>query len=498
MVSDDLLASSEADQISWRLQKREALLAAGTEAYDPGVTRTHGLRAVVDGWSHLGAGDETADAVRVSGRLVTVRDSGKLVFAVLQGDLGERLQLLLAEDSLGIELLAQWKRVVDIGDIVAVAGVVIKSRRGEVSVRATGWSMVSKAIRPLASLTNQMNSESRSRLRYLELITEDRARQLTVARSNASRAIRRVLEDRGYVEIDTPVLQLVHGGARARPFRTHFNSLGTDMTLRIALELNLKKAVVGGIERVYELGRIFRNEGLDATHSPEFTMLEAYEAFGDERSAAELTRSLILAVADALGKRTIVTAQGEIDLFQDWQWVSVHDAISRETGVEVTFDSGLEEMRRAADASAVDVEDCTTPHSIAMKLVDEVVEPKLIAPTFLHDYPAVAQPLARNHRSKRGLVEAWDLVIGGVERATGFTELVDPVVQREVLEEQSLAAAGGDPEAMQLDEAFLRALEYGAPPMGGIGIGFDRLLMMFFDASIRETQLFPHTRPEVS
>jgi lysyl-tRNA synthetase class 2 len=267
------------------------------------------------------------------------------------------------------------------------------------------------------------------------------------------------------------------------------------MTLRIALELNLKKAVVGGVDRVYEMGRIFRNEGVDATHSPEFTMLEAYEAWGDQRSIAALQREIILEMADAVGSRQIETHKGVVDLDGEWRWLPVHEAVSEAVGETVTVDTDVETLRAIAARHGVHVEPAWTAGKIVIELLD-LVEPALLQPTFLCDYPAEAQPLARRRDDDPRLIEAWDLIIDGVERATGFSELVDPVIQRQVLEEQSLKAAGGDPEAMQLDEDFLRALEYGAPPMGGLGLGIDRLIMLFTGANIRETILFPHLKPE--
>lgn len=316
------------------------------------------------------------------------------------------------------------------------------------------------------------------------------------ARAKMVSAIRRTLEDEGYLEIETPVLQLIHGGAKARPFRTHINAFDQEMTLRIALELNLKKAVVGGVDQVFEIGRIFRNEGVDSTHSPEFTMLEAYQAYGDQFTMAELTKRLFLAAADVVGTRQVETAKGVVDLDGEWRWLPVYTGVSEAVGEEVTPDTDVETLRKIAERHDIAVEPGWTADHIVMELLGELVEPGLLQPTFLCDYPPSAQPLARRHREDPRLIEAWDLIIAGVERGTAFSELIDPVVQREVLTQQSLLAAGGDPEAMQLDEDFLRALEYGAPPMGGLGIGIDRLIMLFTGVGIRETILFPHLKPE--
>jgi lysyl-tRNA synthetase class 2 len=314
-------------------------------------------------------------------------------------------------------------------------------------------------------------------------------------RAAITRSIRETLHRDDYLEIETPVLQLVHGGAHARPFRTHLNAFDTGMTLRIALELFLKRAVVGGVERVYEIGRIFRNEGIDSTHSAEFTMLEAYHAWGDQRTIAALQRQIILDVADALGSRQIRTAQGEIDLDGEWQWLAVYPGLSARVEDEITPGTSAEELRKLADRFDVEVDPAWGAEKLVLELFGELVEPGLLQPTFVYDYPPSAQPLARPHRSDPNLIEAWDLIIGGMERGTGFSELIDPVIQRDRLTAQSIAAAAGDVEAMQLDEDFLQALEFGAPPMGGLGMGIDRLVMLFTDAGIRETILFPLLKP---
>jgi lysyl-tRNA synthetase class 2 len=392
--------------------------------------------------------------------------------------------------------LEDWKRLVDLGDHVFVEGRVIKSRRGELSVMASRWAMASKALRPLPVLHKELSEESRVRQRYADLIVRDEARAMVRTRALITQAVRRELEAQGYLEVETPVLQLIHGGAAARPFRTHMNAFDQSMTLRIALELSLKKAVVGGVDRVYELGRIFRNEGVDSTHSPEFTMLEAYQAWGDQFSIAELQRDLYLAAADALGSRQVETPAGVVDLDGEWTWLPVYDGVSAAVGEEITPGTPAERLRELLDRHELSYDPAWGAEKLVLELLSELVEPTLIQPTFLCDYPPSAQPLARPHRSKPDAIEAWDLIIGGIERGTGFSELIDPVVQRAVLEEQSRLAAGGDPEAMQLDEDFLRALEYGAPPMGGLGFGLDRMVMLFTGTGIRETILFPHVRPE--
>ena len=342
-----------------------------------------------------------------------------------------------------------------------------------------------------------LNEETRVRQRYADLIVRNEAREMIYKRAAIIRAVRRTLEERDYVEIETPMLQLVHGGASARPFHTHLNAFDQEMTLRIALELYLKRTVVGGVDRVFELGRIFRNEGVDSTHSPEFTMLECYEAYADQFVMAERIKEIILNAADAIGAgRVLETPKGTINLDGEWGWLGVYPGLSEAVGMEITPETPAETLREIADKHEVKIDPAWDAQKLVIELFGEIVEPNLMDPTFVYDYPPLAQPLARPHRSKPGVIEAWDLIIGGMERGTAFSELIDPVIQRERLTEQSLMAAGGDPEAMQLDEDFLRALEYGAPPMGGIGLGIDRLVMLFTDVGIRETILFPLLKPE--
>ena len=484
------------EQMRVRRDKRDRLLAAGKHAHPVAVPRTHSLAEVREQWGHLEQGEETQDVVGIAGRVVFIRNTGKLAFATLQEGVGTRLQVMLSLAEVGEEALADWKAHVDLSDHVFVEGRVISSRRGELSVMASRWEMASKALRPLPVLHKELSEESRVRQRYADLVVRQEARDMVRTKAAALRAIRGVLDEQGYVEVETPVLQLIHGGAAARPFRTHLNAFDQEMVLRIALELNLKKAVVGGVDRVYEMGRIFRNEGVDATHSPEFTMLEVYQAWGDQTSIGALMRDLYLGVADAVGSRQIETPAGTIDLDGEWRWLPVYDAVSEVVGETVTIDTPKETLLGYAAAHGVEIDPGLTKDKVFLELVGELVEPHLLQPTFLCDYPAIAQPLARPHREKEGLIEAWDLIIAGVERGTGFSELIDPVIQREVLTNQSLLAAGGDPEAMQIDEDFLRALEYGAPPMGGLGLGVDRLIMLFTGSNIRETILFPHLKPE--
>lgn len=486
------------EQVRVRLGKRERLLEEGLEPYPVTVPVTHSVAQVRQGWGHLDAGEETDDVVAVSGRVVFVRNTGRLCFATLQSGEGTRLQVMLSLKEVGEEALTLWKSVVDLGDHVYVRGRVVSSRRGELSVMAQEWRMAAKALRPLPVLHHELSEEERVRRRYVDLIVRDDARQMVLDRAAVLRALRSVLEDGGYVEVETPVLQAVHGGAAARPFLTHLNAFDLQMSLRIALELYLKRAVVGGIERVYEIGKVFRNEGIDSTHSPEFTMLEAYRAYGDQFTMAELTQRLVQSAAVAVGRLQIETDRGTVDLSGDWQWLTFYDSLSHVCGESVDISTPRERWVELAGRHAVELHPEWDEQKIALELFGDLVEPTLLQPTFVCDFPASAQPLARPHRTEPGLIEAWDLIVAGSEIATAFSELVDPVEQRERLQQQSLRAAAGDHEAMQLDEDFLRALEHAAPPMGGLGVGVDRLLMLLRDVGIRETILFPFLRPEAS
>lgn len=491
---------SDSEQTAIRKEKRERLLAEGHEPYPADLSRSHTLAEVRAQWGHLEAGQETEDVVSVGGRVVFIRNTGKLCFATLQDGFtadnnGERLQVMLSLAEVGEAQLASWKSDVDLGDHVFVTGRVIASKRGELSVMASTWRMASKALRPLPVLHKELSEEARVRRRYVDMIARDEARAMVRTRAAVTRSIRETLHDRGYIEVETPTLQLIHGGAAARPFTTHLNAFDIDMTLRIALELHLKRTMVGGADRVYEIGRIFRNEGIDSSHSAEFTMLEAYMSWGDQGTVARLIQDVVQASADAVGSRQVETPKGTVDLDGEWPWLPVFPTLSEKLGEDVTVDTPLPELHRLADAHDVEYDPKWGEGKMVMELFAELIEPDLIQPTFVYDYPSIAQPLARQHRTDAGKVEAWDLIIGGLERGTGFTELVDPVIQREVLLAQSIKAAGGDPEAMQFDNDFIEALEYGVPPMGGLGLGVDRLIMLLTGVGIRETILYPLLRP---
>lgn len=485
------------EQMQIRLDKRAKLLESGREAYPVGVPVTHTITEIREKYDgKLEADQTTGELVGIAGRVVFVRNTGKLCFASLQQGNGTRIQAMISLAGVGEEALADWKALVDLGDHVFVHGEVISSRRGELSIMADSWQMASKALRPMPNLHSDLNDETRVRQRYLDLMVRDEARQIVLKRAKITQTVRDVLNKRGYVELETPILQLIHGGASARPFTTHLNAFDQPMTLRIATELFLKSAAVGGMERVYEIGRVFRNEGVDSTHSPEFTTLECYEAYADQFVMAERMKEIIMTCADAVGVHQIETEAGTIDLTGEWKWLGVYPGLSEAVGQEITPETSAEELRAIAAQHEVAVDPKWDAEKLVVELFGEIVEPTLINPTFVYDYPPSAQPLARQHRSEAGLIEAWDLIIGGMERGTAFSELIDPVIQRERLTEQSKLAAGGDDEAMQLDEGFLRALEHGAPPMGGLGLGIDRLIMLFTGVGIRETILFPLMKPE--
>lgn len=488
------------EQMQVRLDKRERLLNAGRPPYPATVPRTKSLAEIKEQYQHLESGEETQDIVSVTGRVVFQRNTGKLCFAALQDSFTPehealRLQVMLSLAEVGEESLASWKADVDLGDYVSVTGRVISSKRGELSIFASTWCIAAKALRPLPTLHKELSEESRVRQRYADLVVRPEAQKMVRTRSTIVQSVRETLYGLGFLEIETPILHLIHGGAAARPFHTHLNAFDLDMTLRIALELYLKRAMVGGADRVFEIGRCFRNEGIDSTHSAEFSMLEAYQAWTDQFGVADLIQKIIVNAADAVGSRVIDTPKGEINLDGEWRWMPLYEGLSEKLGTEISLTTEVKELQKIADAHEVEYDPAWGGDKLAIELFGELVEPELIQPTFVCDYPAIAQPLARPHREKAGLIEAWDLMIGGLERGTGFSELIDPVIQRERLTEQSLKAAAGDPEAMKLDEDFLNALEFGAPPMGGIGLGMDRLIMLFTNAGIRETILFPLLKP---
>jgi len=486
------------EQMQVRREKRERILARGEEAYPVSVPRTHTIAEVRTGWAHLEAGEETQDEVGVAGRVVFLRNTGKLCFVTLQDGEGNRLQVMLSQAVVGEESLTAFKADVDLGDHLFAHGRVISSRRGELSVFADSWQVAAKALWPLPVLHKDLSEESRVRQRYVDLIARPAARDMVRFRAAVVRSLRDNFHHRGYLEVETPMLQTIASGAAARPFTTHMNAYDIDLFLRIAPEIFLKKAAVGGVERVFEINRNFRNEGADSTHSPEFAMLEAYEAYGDYDTMAALTQDLVQTAAqDALGTTTVTLPDGtEYELGGEWTALTMYGSLSEALGEEITPQTSVAELTALADRLEVAYDPKRASHG---KLVEELWEHQvgdhLVAPTFVRDFPVETSPLTRDHRSVRGLVEKWDLYVRGFELATAYSELVDPVIQRERFEAQALLAAAGDEEAMRLDEDFLTAMEFAMPPSGGMGLGIDRLLMALTGQGIRETILFPLVKP---
>ena len=487
------------EQMRVRREKRERILSRGADAYPVAVPRTHTVAEVRAGWSHLETGEETDDVVGVAARVVYLRNTGKLCFVTIQDGEGRRLQVMLSQAVVGEESLSTFKADVDLGDHLFARGRVISSRRGELSVFADSWQLAAKALRPLPVLHKELSEEARVRQRYVDLIARPAARDMVRVRAGAVRSLRENFHRRGFLEIETPMLQTIHGGAAARPFTTHMNAFDIDLFLRIAPELFLKRAVVGGVERVFEINRNFRNEGADSTHSPEFAMLEAYEAYGDYDTMAALTQDLVQTAASEVLGTTVVTLPGgeEYDLGGQWTQLSLYDSLSEAIGEHITHETTDARLLELVEKFDLQIDVRRSNHG---KLVEELWEhhvgDHLYAPTFVRDFPVETSPLTRDHRTARGLVEKWDLYVRGFELATAYSELVDPVIQRQRFEAQALLAAAGDDEAMVLDEDFLAAMEFAMPPAGGMGMGIDRLLMALTGLGIRETITFPLVKPQ--
>ncbi|GAB6901120.1 lysine--tRNA ligase [Kineosporia succinea] len=494
----DVTGEDLPEQMRIRSEKRARILAAGKAPYPIEVGRTHTLAEVRAAHAELETGASSGDIVTVAGRVVRFRDAGKLLFAVLQDGDGTQLQVMVSKNGVGDEALASFKADVDLADFVSVHGEVISSRRGELSVMADSWAMASKALRPLPVLHKDMSEEARVRQRYVDLIVRPAAREVVKTRAGVVRSLRDTFHARDFTEVETPMLQVQHGGAAARPFQTHMNAFDIDLFLRIAPELFLKRAVVGGIDRVFEINRNFRNEGADSTHSPEFAMIEAYQAYGDYNSIADLARELVQNAARAVtGGTSVELADGTAyDLGGEWRQITMFGSLSEAAGREVSAQTEWAELVELAGKHDVHVQDYYGPGKLAEELFEALVVPDLYAPTFVRDYPEDTSPLVAAHRTTPGVTEKWDLYVRSFELGTGYSELVDPVVQRERFVAQARAAAAGDDEAMKLDEDFLRAMEHGMPPTGGLGMGLDRLLMAITGLGIRETILFPLVKPE--
>ena len=521
-------ADDTPEQVKIRAAKRARLMEAGIPAYPVRLPITTTIKAVREKYAHLEAGEETEDYVGLAGRVILARNGGKLCFATLMDGEGNKIQVMLSAASVGAESLAAYKNDVDLGDHLFVHGRVISSRRGELSIFATpaevtpeaqaayeaassalpapdaSWAIASKALRPLPKTWTTedgeeitLSEDQRIRRRELDLITRPAARDMVRIRAAVNRSLRENFFRRDYIELETPMLQMIHGGAAARPFTTHMNALDTELYLRIATEIYLKRAVVGGVDRVFEINRNFRNEGMDSSHSPEFTALEAYEAYSDYNGMADLTRDLIQQAArDAFdlseGEEIVRLADGtEYDLSGEWDRIDLYGSTSEALGEEITVETPRETLVKYAERIGLEVDDYAVSGKIVEDIFEELVGSKLWAPTFVYDFPEDTSPLTRYHRSRPGLTEKWDLYVRGFETGTAYSELADPVVQRERFEAQALAAANGDPEAMVLDEDFLIAMEQGFPPCGGMGMGIDRLLMVLTGQGIRETIPFP-------
>ncbi|MCW2915684.1 MAG: lysyl-tRNA synthetase [Actinomycetia bacterium] len=486
------------EQMRVRREKLDRIRESGIDPYPVGFPRTATISEVREKYPDLEAGTETGEKVGITGRVMLSRIGGKLCFATLRDGSGD-IQVMISLAGVGEDALAAWKRDVDLGDHVGIEGEIISSRRGELSVMADRFAITSKCLRPLpekhAGLTDP---EARVRQRYVDLIVNDEARKMARVRSDTVRAVRDFWHEEGYLEVETPMLQPIHGGAAARPFKTHINAYDMELYLRIAIELYLKRLVVGGIEKVFEINRNFRNEGADSTHNPEFTMIEAYGTYLDYNDMADLTQRMYQkAVVAALGTSVVVHEGQEYDLgVAEWPRITLYGSVSAALGEDITPHTPIEQVRKYAEARQIHWDPKWGQGKIVQEIFEELIEHTLLQPTFVMDYPLETSPLTRQHRSEPLLTEKWDLIGFGTELGTAYSELVDPVEQRRRLTEQSLLAAGGDAEAMQLDEDFLRALEYAMPPTGGMGAGIDRMIMAFTGKNIRETILFPLVKPE--
>jgi lysyl-tRNA synthetase class 2 len=486
------------EQMRIRREKRQRLAEQGMEPYGIGLPITTTIAEVRAGHPDLPPDTDTGERVGIAGRVIFLRNSGKLCFATLRSGDGAEIQAMISLANVGAQQLSHWKDFVDIGDHVFIHGEVIASKRGELSVLADEWRMAAKALRPLPVAHKPLNEETRVRQRYVDLVVRPEAQQMARTRVAVVSSIRQSFTRRGFLEIETPMLQTIQGGATARPFVTHSNAFDIDVFLRIAPELFLKRAVVGGLERVFEVNRNFRNEGADRTHSPEFTMLEFYQAYADYQDVATLTREVYQEAAlAAVGALSVTHHDGTVlDLSGVWPQIDLYDSLSDAIGEAISPATPREHLVSLCERDGIEFHPTAVPGKLVEELFEHHVVTSLTNPTFVMDFPVDTSPLVRGHRTKPGVVEKWDLYINGVESGTGYSELVDPVIQRERLTEQAALGARGDAEAMPLDEDFLRAMEHGMPPMGGVGVGIDRILVALTGLGIRETILFPMVKPE--
>ena len=486
------------EQVQTRVAKRAMMIKDGINPYPVNLdvtTTIDAVRVKYDG--KLEAGAETDDIVGVAGRVLFIRNAGGLCFVQLAAGDGTTIQAMLSKKQIGADSLKQFKQLVDLGDHLFVKGRVIASKTGELSIFADEWAIAAKALQPLPTLHKELNEDTRTRKPYIGMIADEKIRNMVRNRSRAVASLRRTFDEHGFLEVETPMLQTIHGGAAACPFTTHMNAFDLDLYLRIAPELFLKRCLVGGIEKVFEINRDFRNEGVDATHAPEFTMVEAYEAYGNYDTIAKLVKELIQKTAiDVFGSTKVTLLDGtEYDFGGEWKTMSMYDSLSEALGQQITPETSVEELGAIADRLGVERDEVENHGKLVEHLWEHFYEDKLYEPTFVRDFPVETSPLVKAHRSKPGVVEKWDLYVRGFELATGYSELNDPIVQRERFVAQAKDALAGDEEACDIDEDFLEALGVGMPPAGGMGMGIDRLLIALTGATIRETITFPLVKP---
>lgn len=490
-------ASTLNDERATRLAKRAALFEAGQNPYPEHSELEDYVADIETKYADLADGEDTEDVVKIAGRVVAKRGQGKIMFIVVR-DATAEIQLFCRINDMDE---AAWNtlKAFDLGDILGVTGVVVRTQRGQLSVAPKSATLLSKAVRPLPEKFHGLSDkETRYRQRYVDLIANDDVRETFRKRSQILSTFRRFMESDGYMEVETPILQTIQGGATAKPFITHFNALDQECYLRIATELHLKRCIVGGFERVFEIGRIFRNEGMDLTHNPEFTTMEAYRAFSDLEGMKALAQGVIKAANKAIGNPEVIEYQGQtIDLSGEWASRPMTDIVSDVLGKQITIDTPVEELAAAAREKGLEIKPEWTAGKIIAEIYDELGEDTIVNPTFVCDYPIEVSPLAKRFEDDPRLTHRFELVIAGHEYANAFSELNDPVDQAERFAAQMAEKAGGDDEAMEYDEDYVRALEYGMPPAGGIGIGIDRVVMLLTNqASIRDVLLFPHMKPE--
>ena len=490
-------ASTLNDERATRLAKRAALFEAGQNPYPEHSELEDYVADIEAKYAELADGEDTEDVVKIAGRVVAKRGQGKIMFIVVR-DATAEIQLFCRINDMDE---AAWNtlKALDLGDILGVTGVVVRTQRGQLSVAPKSATLLAKAVRPLPEKFHGLSDkETRYRQRYVDLIANDDVRETFRKRSQILSTFRRFMESDGYMEVETPILQTIQGGATAKPFITHFNALDQECYLRIATELHLKRCIVGGFERVFEIGRIFRNEGMDLTHNPEFTTMEAYRAFSDLEGMKTLAQGVIKAANKAIGNPEVIEYQGQtIDLSGEWASRPMTDIVSDVLGKQITIDTPVEELAAAAREKGLEIKPEWTAGKIIAEIYDELGEDTIVNPTFVCDYPIEVSPLAKRFEDDPRLTHRFELVIAGHEYANAFSELNDPVDQAERFAAQMAEKAGGDDEAMEYDEDYVRALEYGMPPAGGIGIGIDRVVMLLTNqASIRDVLLFPHMKPE--